>query len=190
MIGFLEGRLHQLDPGEVIVEANGVGYLVQTTLRAFQRLSRAQHAKLWIHTLVRSDAISLFGFLDREEQGAFERLIAVAGVGPRTALAVLSGLSPGELAEAVEAGDAAQLQRVPGVGRKTADRIVLELRGRLPRGPSDRPDALSDAVSALVNLGYKERDARRAVEKVGAIDGEPDLAQLLREALRYLTGMR
>lgn len=190
MIGLLEGRLHQLEPGEVIVEAGGVGYLVQTTLRAFDRLSRSQRATLWIHTLVRSDAITLFGFLDREELGAFERLIAVAGVGPRTALAVLSGLSPRELAEAVEAGDAPQLQRVPGVGRKTADRIVLELRGRLPRGPAERPDALSDAISALVNLGYKEREARRAVEKVGTVGGEPDLAQLLREALRHLTGVR
>ena len=190
MIGFLEGRLHQLEPGEVIVEASGVGYLVQTTLRAFQQLANAERAALWIHTLVRSDAIILFGFLDRDELGAFERLIAVAGVGPRTALAVLSGLNPNELAAAVERGDAAQLQRIPGVGRKTAERIVLEVRGRLPQGPPGRPNAVTDAISALVNLGYKEREARRAVEKVGALDGEPDLGQLLREALRHLTGGR
>jgi len=190
MIGLLEGRLHQLQPGEVIVETGGVGYLVQTTLRAFEQLNRSERAMLWTHTLVRSDAITLFGFLQRDELEAFERLISVAGVGPRTALAVLSGLTPGDLADAVERGDVPQLQRVPGVGRKTAERIVLELRGRLQQGSVGLPDALSDAVSALVNLGYKEREARRAVEKVGAVDGELDLGELLREALRCLTGAR
>ena len=187
MIGRLEGRLHQLGPGEVIVEAGGVGYLVQTTLRAFEELARAATAVLWTHTQVRSDAITLYGFLDREELEAFERLIAVAGVGPRIALAVLSGLTPGDLAEAVEGGDVPRLQRTPGVGRKTAERIVLELRGRLAPGAGGRTDLAGDAVSALVNLGYSEREASRAVEAARGEDGDASLGEILRRSLRRLT---
>ena len=102
MIGRLEGRLHRVDPGKVLIDAGGVGYLVSTTLRAFQELGDDATAVLWIHTQVRDDAIVLFGFPDQEELEAFEKLLAVAGVGPRTALAVLSALPPAELADAVQ----------------------------------------------------------------------------------------
>lgn len=183
MIGRLSGVLHQVRPGEVVVDTGGVGYLVQTTLRAFHDLARAERVALWTHTVVRSDAIHLYGFLDREELEAFQRLIAVAGVGPRTALAVLSSLSPAELASAVEAGDTSCLRRIPGVGQKTAERLVLELRDRLTAGPPVE-DLRQDAVSALTNLGYGLRDARRAVERA-AQDGE-DLASTIRGALQLL----
>jgi len=187
MIGRLEGQLHRLRPGEVILEAGGVGYRVQTTLRAFEELSHRRQAALWIHTLVRADAITLYGFTELADLGAFEKLIGVAGVGPRTALAVLSGLGSGELAQVVEEGDSSRLQRIPGVGRKTADRIVLELSGRLePGGVTATPDLRSDAVSALMNLGYSARDAGRAVDRVGAGE-EVELGELLRKALKLLT---
>jgi len=187
MIGRLEGRLHRVEPGTVLVDVGGVGYQVATTLREFDRLKDGDSAVLWIHTQVRDDAIVLFGFEDRRDLDAFEKLIAVAGVGPRTALAVLSGMTAGELATAVERGDLALLQRSPGVGRKTAERILLELKDRLETPGSSPVTTRGDAVSALVNLGYSQRDATRAVDAVSK-DGEAeDLGDILRQALQQLT---
>jgi Holliday junction DNA helicase RuvA len=190
VIGRLEGRLQRIDPGTVIVDAHGVGYLVATTLRSLSQVADGDTAVLWIHTHVRDDAIVLYGFHDRRELLSFEQLISVAGVGPRTALAILSALDAGELALAVESGDLVRLQRTPGIGRKTAERILLELRGRLDLEPeAGTPgDLRSDAASALVNLGYPDRDARRAVDDVLAgLEQGGDLGEVLRLALQRLT---
>ena len=187
MIGRLEGRLHRVDPGTVLIDVDGVGYVVSTTLRAFQELAGRDEAALWIHTQVRDDAIVLFGFPDRHELEAFSKLISVAGVGPRTALAVLSALTADELAEAVIAGDLARLQRSPGVGRKTAERILLELKDRLVAVSPSPGDRRGDAVSALVNLGYSERNAVRCVDAVWSEAADGDLGELLRLALQKLT---
>jgi len=187
MIGRLEGPLRQIRPGEVIVEAGGVGYLVAISLRDFQRVAGAGRGELWIHTQVRSDAIVLYGFVDRADLDAFERLISVAGVGPRTALAVLSAMTAGELGDAVAGGDSARLERTPGVGRKTAERIVLELRGALPDGSGVVDDVLGDAISALVNLGYNQREARRAVQAAASQTAAGDLPEILRLSLQHLT---
>ena len=187
MIGRLEGRLHRVDPGTVLIDVGGVGYLVSTTLRAFQELTNSESATLWIHTQVRADAIVLFGFPDRLELEAFLKLIAVAGVGPRTALGVLSALTVDELAEAVETGDLPLLQRSPGVGRKTAERILLELKDKMAVTLAGGGDLRGDAVSALVNLGYSRRDAQRTVDAVWSDVGEDDLGDLLRSALQKLT---
>ena len=185
MIGRLEGRLFPLRPGEVIVDAGGTGYRVSVPLRAFERLAGAGRAVLWIHTAVREDRIALYGFLEPEELDLFERLIAIAGVGPRTALAALSAMSVEEFALAVEGGDTARLRKVPGIGSKTADRIVLELAGALGTGEGPVDDRHADAISALVNLGYSEREARRAVESAGAPEDAP-LSEILRLALKAL----
>ncbi|MFV2071057.1 MAG: Holliday junction branch migration protein RuvA [Thermoanaerobaculales bacterium] len=190
MIGRLEGRLHRVEPGTVLIDAGGVGYLVSTTLRGFQELTGREDAALWIHTQVRNDAIVLFGFPAREELEAFEKLIGVAGIGPRTALGVLSALTADELARTVQAGDLARLQKSPGVGRKTAERIVLELKDRLSGGEAGSgpasDDRRADAISALVNLGYSHRDAGRAVDAVWeGVSGE-GLGEVLRQALQKL----
>jgi Holliday junction DNA helicase RuvA len=187
MIGRLEGRLHRVDPGTVVIDVGGVGYLVSTTLRAFQSLANNDSATLWIHTQVRDDAIVLFGFPERNELEAFEKLISVAGVGPRIALAVLSALTASELAATVESGDLARLQRTPGVGRKTAERILLELKDRLVSAAGGTDNRRTDAVSALVNLGYSQRDATRSVDAVWTEAGDGDLGELLRLALKKLT---
>ena len=187
MIGRLEGRLHRVDPGTVLIDVAGVGYLVSTTLRAFQDLSGGELAALWIHTQVRDDAIVLFGFPEREELEAFEKLIAVAGVGPRTALGVLSALTASELAHTVDSGDRVRLQRSPGVGRKTAERILLELKDRLTPTSATPDDRRGDAVSALVNLGYSQRDAVQTVDAVWSEAGDKDLGDVLRLALQKLT---
>lgn len=184
MIGRLEGRVHQLGPGELLLQTGGVGFRVAISVRTFERLAGRPDASLWIHTAVRSDQITLFGFTELADLEAFERLISVAGVGPRIALAVLSGLTPDELASAVDAERPEPLYRIPGVGKKTAERIVLELRGTLAGGDV-AGGFRHDAVSALVNLGYSQREAARAVDGV-LTENADDLADILRQALRTL----
>lgn len=187
MIGRLEGGLYRIDPGTVLIETGGVAYRVAITVRTYQELADADSAAMWIHTQVRDDAIVLFGFPDRGDLEAFERLIMVAGVGPRIALAVLSGLTAGELVQAVDSGDAARIQQIPGVGRKTADRIILELKDKLTPAEDVGGDLRGDAVSALVNLGYPRRDASRAVDAaVADSNDDQQLGELLRRALQQL----
>jgi Holliday junction DNA helicase RuvA len=186
MIGRLEGRLYRIDPGTVLIDTGGVAYRVAITLRTYHELAGDETAALWIHTQVRDDAIVLFGFSDRRDLEAFERLIAVAGVGPRIALGVLSGLTAEELGHAVEHGDVARIQQIPGVGRKTADRIILELRDKLAAAAAEHGDLRGDAVSALVNLGYPQRAAVRAVEAVWKDSAQDELGELLRSALQQL----
>jgi Holliday junction DNA helicase RuvA len=188
MIGRLEGRVVGVDPGRVIVDVGGVGYLVSTTLRAVAELAGTERATLLIHTRVKDDAIELFGFADAAELEAFERLIAVAGVGPRIALAVLSSLPSEELASVVATGDVARLTMTPGVGKKTAQRILLELKGKLsPSSSATGGDLRGDAASALVNLGYKQSQAMKAVEAVLADNPADDVGEILRLALQRLT---
>jgi Holliday junction DNA helicase RuvA len=187
MIGRLEGRILELDPGRVIVDVNGVGYLVSTTLRAVSELAGSDRAALLIHTQVKDDAIDLYGFPTTDELEAFQRLIGVAGVGPRIALAVLSSLAPDELASVVATGDVARLTMTPGVGKKTAERILLELKGKLTMSTTTGGDLRGDAASALVNLGYKQAQAMQAVEAVLADNPAGDVGEVLRLALQRLT---
>jgi len=187
MIGRLEGRVEEVEPGRVMVDVGGVGYLVSTTLRAVHELATAEVSALFIHTRVTDDTIELYGFPTRDELAAFERLIAVAGVGPRIALAVLSSLPPEDLAAVVHSGDVARLTMTPGVGKKTAERILLELKGRLAVPTAQAGDLRGDAVSALVNLGYRQAQAVKAVEAVMADNPGDDVGEVLRLALQRLT---
>ena len=187
MIGRLQGRITEIDPGRIIVDVGGVGYLVSTTLRAVPLLAGDGSAMLYIHTQVKDDAIELFGFPSAEELEAFQRLIAVAGVGPRIALAVLSSLGPDELAAVVDSGDLTRLTMTPGVGKKTAQRILLELKGKLAPAALPGGDIRGDAASALVNLGYKQSQAMKAVEAVLADNPANDVGEILRLALQRLT---
>jgi Holliday junction DNA helicase RuvA len=190
VIGRLEGRIEQVEPGRVVVDVGGVGYLVSTSLRCPVAVAGGADATvLLIHTRVKDDTIELFGFATRDELEAFERLIAIAGVGPRIALAVLSALAPADLASVVATGDLARLTMIPGVGKKTAQRILLELKGQLTLTESDAGgDLRSDAASALVNLGYRQAAAAKAVDAVLAERPEvSDVGDLLRLALQHLT---
>lgn len=187
MIGRLEGRVIEIDPGRVVIDVDGVGYLVSTSLRTLPALAGDERTALWIHTRVKDDGIELFGFPTRAELDTFESLIAVAGVGPRIALAVLSSLSPEELASVVASGDLARLTMTPGVGKKTAERILLELKGKLTTTEAPAGDLRGDAASALVNLGYKQAQAMKAVEAVMADNPADDVGEILRLALQRLT---
>jgi Holliday junction DNA helicase RuvA len=195
MIGYLEGSLKQLEATRALVLAGGVGYEVHISLQTYYRLEGRREAELEIYTHVREDALALYGFASREEKIAFEKLISISGIGPTLAQKILSGIDAPDLADAVAHGDARKLSSIPGVGKKTADRMILELRDKLVLPPAaERPaeptrgSVDDDVHSALLNLGYRPKDAdaalRVAREELGA---DAELSALLRRALRQLT---
>jgi holliday junction DNA helicase RuvA len=197
VIAHLRGRLFEKYPNRIVVDVNGVGYDVFVPLSTFYGLGEpGSEIALRIHTHVREDALTLYGFATRLEQDLFERLIGVSGIGPKLALSVLSGIEPLELMRAIERSDVARLTAIPGVGKKTSERIVLELKDRLPRvqvaamaAGADEPEGSAmrdDLVSALVNLGYHRPLAEKAV--TSAIKSMPDggFERTLKQALREL----
>jgi Holliday junction DNA helicase RuvA len=176
MIAHLRGKLLERKPNLALVEAGGVGYAVTIPISTFSQLGEpGEEVALHIHTHVREDALALFGFLTRAEKELFEKLITISGIGPRLAITVLSGLPAGELVAAITAGDAQRLTRIPGVGRKTGERIVLELREKLSAAlidgkPADAEAGAAssveqDVISAIMNLGCSRDAAEKAVRK-------------------------
>jgi len=197
VIAHLRGRILEKHPNRIAVDVNGVGYDVFVPLSTFYGIGDAGHEiALRIHTHVREDALALYGFATRLEQDLFERLIGVSGIGPKLALAVLSGLEPHDLVRAIERGDVARLTNIPGVGKKTSERIVLELKDRLPRlAPAAAvgdvaSDATSpvreDVLSALVNLGYHRPLAEKAVAAAFKVMPDGGFERTLKQALREL----
>ena len=176
MIGHLRGQIIDKRPNQVLVDVNGVGYLVSIPLSTFYSLGELrEEVTLLVHTHLREDSIALYGFLTAREKQFFEMLISASGVGPTLALKILSGMSVDELLPAIRAGDLVRLTRIPGVGRKTAERIVVELRDKLAAMELPQPERVpaagrtqleSDVVSALLNLGYDRRTAEKALEEV------------------------
>jgi holliday junction DNA helicase RuvA len=184
MIAHLRGRLLSKTPNQAIVDCNGVGYDVSISVTTFSELpAEGTEAKLFIHTHVREDQIALFGFADTQEKRLFERLLTISGIGPKLAITVLSGISSDRLVAAIRGGDHATLTKVPGIGKKTAERVVLELKDKLDdlavptadsTGPHRGPVG-DDALSALVNLGYPRPVAQKAIET--AIEKNPSAAE-------------
>lgn len=194
MIASLKGRLLAKDTTGAVVEAGGVGYGVSMSLSSLARLGEAgDEVQLLVHTHLSQDALRLYGFADAAERAVFEILIATSGVGPRLALAILSTLCPAELQEVVARGDKGTLNRIPGVGPKKAERLLLELKDRLKGAAVPMRDAgdqalFADLVSALANLGFKEALAEQAAKQaLDAHPGEGELTVLVREALRATT---
>jgi Holliday junction DNA helicase RuvA len=195
MIAHLRGKLIHKEPGQAIVDAAGVGYDVVISVPTFTALpSVGAETSLHIHTQVSEDQIALFGFLDREEKRLFQRLITVSGVGPKLAIKILSGLSPERTVQAIRAQDHAQLTRIPGVGKKLAERLVVELKDKLedfavaPTPSSIAGPAVDDVLSALINLGYQRPAAEKAIEQSVADDKElaGDFDGLFRAALKVI----
>lgn len=193
MIAQLSGTLASKSPEEAIVDVGGVGFQVLVSLHSFYRLPEpGQPVRLVTYTHVREDALQLFGFAEDGERRLFLLLLGVAGVGPKLALNILSGMPASELVEALDAGDVPRLVSIPGVGKKTAERLVLELREKMSLhkartgAPAQVTGVEAEAVSALVNLGYRRADAERAV-KAAHSAGEPDLERVIREALKRLS---
>ena len=196
MIGQLRGRLTDKRPNQVLVDVGGVGYIVQVPLSTYAALGELHtEVTLLIHTHVREDALSLYGFLSSREKHFFEMLLSASGVGPSLALKILSGMSVEELVPAIRGSDLARLTKIPGVGRKTAERIVVELRDKLDAVTveAERPSASSpagieaDVVSALVNLGYDGRTAESAVAEAKREVGTSNFEKLLRATLQALS---
>ena len=196
MIARLSGTLLEKQVQGLIVDVGGVGYGVIVPLSTFYAVGEPGAAiALRIHTHVREDALQLYGFATVLEEQLFERLIGVSGIGPKLAVAILSGIESGELVKAVRGNDLARLTKVPGIGRKTAERLVIELRDRLPdgmvpAGVDTEPPAgglRDDILSALGNLGYQRHTVEKTVDAVlrgGADDFEPALREILRELSR------
>jgi Holliday junction DNA helicase RuvA len=200
MIGRLRGTVLERAPGRLLLDVAGVGYELRIPLSTFYALERAeQPVSVHVHTRLRDDALELFGFASEGERELFLRLVGISGVGPRTALGILSGIGPDELREAVWRQDRARLVKIPGVGKKTAERLLLELRDALGLGAADAPPTngcparipaagtvAGDATSALTNLGYAPAVAGRAVERaLGELPGGR-LEDVLRRALAVL----
>ena len=197
MIARLAGSLLDKNPGRIVVDVQGVGYDVQVPLSTFYVVGEpGASVSLRVHTHVREDVIALYGFATSLEQDLFERLISISGIGPKLALAVLSGIETPDLVRAIRAQDVARLTAIPGVGKKTAERIGLELKDRLPQSlqaatdtakpPLPEDQLRADLLSALLNLGYPRGAAEKAIEK--EMNAAPDAAfeQALRAVLRAL----
>lgn len=182
MIAHLRGKLIARGPNQAIVETGGVGYDVTITVPTFSDLpSLGTEVGLHIHTHVREDQLALYGFLKAEEKQLFEKLITVSGIGPKLAITILSGMAAPELGNAIRGNDVARLTKIPGIGRKTAERLVLELRDKLPAAGDAATPAIpafsgvqEDVLSALVNLGYQRSMAEKALVSV-AKDGSFDM---------------
>src|SRR5271169_5590750 len=196
MIGQLRGRLAEKRPNQVLVDVGGVGYLVQVPLSTYAALGELHtEVTLLIHTHVREDALALYGFVSSREKHFFEMLLSASGVGPTLALKILSGMSVEELVPAIRGSDLARLTKIPGVGRKTAERMVVELKDKLEAVTveTERPASASpagveaDVKSALVNLGYEERIAESAVAAAKRETGTASFEKLLRATLASLT---
>ena len=194
MIALLRGRLAEKNPNRVIIDVQGVGYDLQVPLSTFYELGEPGADVIFrVHTHVREDTLALFGFATMLELQLFEQLIGVSGIGPRLALAVLSGIDPPDLVRAINQGDVGRLTGIPGVGKKTAERIGLELKDRLvtlvvepePGADGTSTDLRGDLLSALVNLGYPRQLAERAVDAALVAEVE-SFEQTLRLALREL----
>jgi len=196
VIAQISGTLAQKIPGEVIVDVAGVGYQVLIPLSVFYQLPEiGAPLSLQIYTHVREDALQLFGFLDLAEKQMFVLLIGVSGIGPKLAINILSGITAAELKRALREGDQNRLVAIPGVGRKLAERLIVELKDRMAtlapvEAETGRADGASqlvlDAVSALVNLGYKKPDAEKLVREV-VKRGAESLESVLKESLRHLS---
>ncbi|MBQ0932759.1 Holliday junction branch migration protein RuvA [Ideonella alba] len=190
MIGRLTGTLAEKTPPRVLIDVGGVGYEVDVPMSTFYHLpGLGERATLLTHFVVREDAQLLYGFLTAEERGTFRELLKISGIGPRTALAILSGLSVADLAAAVTRQEGGRLQKVPGIGKKTAERLLLELKGKLgpdlalPAGATAVSDSQADIVQALMALGYGEKDAAAALKKLPPDVGVSEGIKLALKAL-------
>ncbi len=166
MIGFLSGNIISIKPTKIVLDVNGVGYLVNISINTFENISEKKNISLHIYTSVKEDSITLFGFYSETEKEMFELLISVSGIGPKLALSVLSGIQVDDLKTAIEAGDISRIVAVPGVGRKTAERVVLELRSKVDKISETESKGIfysikSEAVSALTTLGYNYKQAEK-----------------------------
>jgi len=190
MIGYLTGKLISSKPTQIILDVNGVGYLVNISISTFEKISDKETVSLFIHTSVKEDSITLFGFYTQSEKEMFELLISISGIGPKVSLSILSGISVDDLKDAIANGNVSRLIAIPGIGRKTAERVVLELRNKVDAIKADGSikitSAKDEAISALATLGYQRQLAEKVVRDLLSENANYSLEELIRKALAGL----
>lgn len=193
MIGYISGKIISKKPTKIILDVNGVGYLINISVNTFEKIADKETVSLFTHLSVKEDSLDLYGFYTSAEKEMFELLIGVSGIGPKTAQSILSGLQLEDLKEAIKSGNISRLTSAPGIGRKTAERMILELREKVDgvlesinETTSSTSSIKNDAIAALVNLGYGQKMAERAVRSI--IDKNPNISieDLIRETLSLL----
>ncbi len=191
MIGYLTGKIISAKPTQILLDVSGVGYEIRISINTFERLSGKETISLFIHTNVKEDAITLFGFYSEAEKEMFELLISILGVGPKSALGLLSGISIDELKQAIITGNVARLTAVPGIGTKTAERLILELKNKVRDIKEEGiiqtiPSLQKEAVAALTTLGYNAASAEKAVNKMLSESPDCGLEELIKRSLKEL----
>lgn len=188
MIGYLSGKIISSKPTRITLDVNGVGYVVNISINTFEKISEKSSVSLFIYTSVKEDSISLFGFYSESEKGMFELLISVNGIGPKLALGILSGIQVDELKQAIISGDISRIVSIPGIGRKTAERLVLELKSKVDSVAEDDKEKVpssikNEAIAALMTLGYSPKQAEKSVKDVLAAEPKATLEDLIKKAL-------
>jgi Holliday junction DNA helicase RuvA len=191
MIGYLKGNIVSAKPTKLLIDVNGVGYLVNISINTFEKISDQTAVSLFIHTNVKEDSITLFGFYAESEKEMFELLISVNGIGPKIALSILSGIRIDELKDAILNADYSRISSVPGIGRKTAERLVLELKSKVDQVKEDGDAAIpfslkNEAVLALSTLGYNNKISEKIVRDILTLEPESSLEDLIKKALGKL----
>jgi Holliday junction DNA helicase RuvA len=191
MIGLLRGKVISSKPTQVILDVNGVGYLVNISITTFEKISGQENISLFIHTHVREDQITLFGFYTEAEKDMFEALISVSGIGPKSAQTILSGITVENLKYSIETSNVTRLVSIPGIGRKTAERLILELKSKVENLGINEPhipgsNIKEEAIAALTTLGYNIKIAEKAVRDILTADSGVSLEDLIRKALGQL----
>ena len=192
MIGYLTGKIISLKPTHLLLDVNGVGYSVYITLTTFEEITDKEIVSLFIYTNVKEDSITLYGFFTETEKQMFELLISVSGVGPKIALSILSGIRVDDLRYALQSGNVSRIVAVPGIGKKTAERLALELRNKVvdiieQEGITPASSIRTEAVSALTTLGYNLKQAEKIVREILTENPNIDIEELLKEALFLLS---
>lgn len=192
MIGHLKGKVISSKPTRLLVDVNGVGYIVNISINTFERISNEESVSLFVHTAVKEDSITLYGFYTESEKETFELLISVNGVGPRTALGILSGIRTDDLKNAISTSDISLLSTIPGIGKKTAERLVLELRNKIDSVISEGSVLIpfsikNEAVLALSTLGYNQKQAEKAVRDVLTELPSATIEETIKRSLAKLT---
>jgi Holliday junction DNA helicase RuvA len=188
MIGYLSGKIISIKPTQVLLDVNGVGYQIFISISTFEKISESTSISLFIHTHVREDSLNLYGFYSEQEKEMFELLISISGIGPKVALSILSGISVEDLSDAILKGDIGRLVSIPGVGRKTAERIVLELKTKVSDletsfSPSTDYSIRQQAISALVTLGYNQKNSEKIVRDLLVANPNLSLEEIIKKSL-------
>lgn len=193
MIGKLKGDVLDLKPTEMILDVNGIGFELTIPFSTYERIQNEKNVSLFIHTIHKEDQFRLFGFYSKHEKEIFRSLIGVTGIGPVMAISVLSGITPEKLVEAIKSGNTALLVRIPGIGKTKAEKLIFELKRKLPMleritGPvSETPAKTSDAVEALVALGFDENRSTKCIDEITRTRGDISIEEIIKEALKLIS---